>query len=189
MENKRITPKEFSNKSQNDEILKKQLELREREIALKEKEMELKMLQRDKNSIEKEKMLLSREKFRYTKKLNYFSFAVIFAVIFAFVFAVIAGILMGISSEKSEPSEPIQESTLKSTFDKKWKEKMGTSEKSEPIQESIVDKRIKSFNQKTEQLAMQEEASSFSSLENNIATTPIQESYFDKKFDKKMSKF
>lgn len=35
---KRITPKEFSNNSQNDEIIKKQLELREREIALKEKE-------------------------------------------------------------------------------------------------------------------------------------------------------
>ena len=37
---KRITPKEFSNNSQNDEIIKKQLELREREIALKEKEVE-----------------------------------------------------------------------------------------------------------------------------------------------------
>lgn len=73
MENKRITPKEFSNKSQNDEILKKQLELREREIVLKEKEMELKMLQRDDDdSIEKEKMLLSREKFRYIKKLILF---------------------------------------------------------------------------------------------------------------------
>ena len=104
MENKRITPKEFSNKSQNDEILKKQLELREREIALKEKEMELKMLQRDKNdSIEKEKMLLSREKFRYTKKVNSFAFA--------FIFAFIASILMG-TSEKSEP-------ILESIFDKK----------------------------------------------------------------------
>ena len=103
MENKRITPKEFSNKSRNDEILKKQLELREREIALKEKEMELKMLQRDRNSIEKEKMLLAREKFRYTKKVNSFSFA--------FIFAFIASILMR-TSEKSEP-------ILESIFDKK----------------------------------------------------------------------
>ena len=76
MENKRITPKEFSNKSQNDEILKKQLELQEREIALKEKEMELKMLQRDDdNSIGKEKMLMAREGFRYTKYVFIFFFA------------------------------------------------------------------------------------------------------------------
>ncbi|WP_162550395.1 hypothetical protein [Helicobacter apodemus] len=36
---RKISPKEFSDKrkSQDDEILKKQLELREREIALKEK--------------------------------------------------------------------------------------------------------------------------------------------------------
>ena len=81
-------------------FLKKQLELREREIALKEKEMELKMLQRDDdNSIGKEKMLMAREGFRYTKKVNSFSFAFI------------ASILMG-TSEKSEP-------ILESIIDKK----------------------------------------------------------------------
>ncbi len=42
---RKISPKEFSDKrkSQDDEILKKQLELREREIALKEKELECRL--------------------------------------------------------------------------------------------------------------------------------------------------
>ena len=42
MENIKITPREFSIKSLNNEIIKKQLELKEREIAIKEKEIELK---------------------------------------------------------------------------------------------------------------------------------------------------
>ena len=42
MENIKITPREFSIKSLNNEIIKKQLELKGREIALNEKQIELK---------------------------------------------------------------------------------------------------------------------------------------------------
>ncbi|WP_299548740.1 hypothetical protein [uncultured Helicobacter sp.] len=69
----RITPKEFSNKSQNDEIIRKQLELQEREIALKEKEMELK----NSNSITKEKIKMAK-----------YSIVGVFLLISIFIFSV-----------------------------------------------------------------------------------------------------
>ncbi len=69
---RKISPKEFSDKrkSQDDEILKKQLELREREIALKEKELELRMLQAQgsENSVEKERVEIEKEKLALAKR-------------------------------------------------------------------------------------------------------------------------
>lgn len=69
---RKISPKEFSDKrkSQDDEILKKQLELREREIALKEKELELRMLQAQggENSVEKERVDIEKEKLALAKR-------------------------------------------------------------------------------------------------------------------------
>ena len=60
MQNQRMTPREFSNKSQDEEIYKKQLELREREIALKEKEMALKFKAMSSNkNIAKESLSLT----------------------------------------------------------------------------------------------------------------------------------
>ncbi len=86
---RKISPKEFSDKrkSQDDEILKKQLELREREIALKEKELELRILQAQggENSVEKEKIMIEREKFQYAK----YSMVVFIILITFFVISVV----------------------------------------------------------------------------------------------------
>ncbi len=92
---RKISPKEFSDKrkSQDDEILRKQLELREREIALKEKELELRMLQAQggENSVEQQRLMLEREAFTLNKKYTK-GFLIGFGIIvagLAFIFIIL----------------------------------------------------------------------------------------------------
>ena len=94
---RKISPKEFSDKrkSQDDEILRKQLELREREIALKEKELELRMLQAQgsENSVGQGKLELERARFRFEKT---YSRIIVFFVIGCFLLVFVFGAIIAL---------------------------------------------------------------------------------------------